>query len=161
LARGRGRRAPTWVPGLLARAPARVTPVITDVRATWARPWILAAVRAGILDVYPNHTFQPGAHVRRADLAMAATRTLELLAAQGDRRAREWQASAPAFSDLPRTHPAYPAAAHSVGAGVLSAPGDAFEPARLVTGPELLEAVSRLQRLAGPLAGRERRVREP
>lgn len=149
------------IPGLLARAPARATPVITDVRTAWARPWILAAVRAGILDVYPNHTFQPGAPVRRTDLALATTRTLGLLAAQGDRRAREWQAAAPAFADLPRAHPAYAAAAQSVGAGVLSAPGDAFDPARLVTGQELLEAVSRLQQLAGPLAGRDRRVREP
>lgn len=149
------------VPGLLARAPARVTPVITDVRSTWARPWILTAVRAGVLDVYPNHTFQPDAPVRRTDLATAATRTLELLLSQGDRRALEWQAAAPAFADLSPTHPAYAAAARSVGAGVLSAPGGAFEPARLVTGQELLEAVSRLQRLAGPLAGRQRMTREP
>ena len=41
-----------------------------------------------------------------------------------------------------------------VAAGVLAAPDGAFRPAALVTGRELLEAVARLQRLAGPLAGR-------
>jgi tetratricopeptide (TPR) repeat protein len=149
------------VPGLLARAPARATPVVTDLRATWARPWILATIRAGIIDAYPNHTFQPGAPVRRADLAAAAARTLGLLASQGDRRARDWQAAAPVFTDLPRSHPEYAAAAQAVGAGVLTAIDGAFEPARLITGQELLDAVSRLQRLAGPLAGRDRRTREP
>jgi tetratricopeptide (TPR) repeat protein len=145
------------VPGLLTRAPARATPVITDVRGHWARPWIVAVLRAGVIDAYPNHTFQPGGIVRRAELAMAAQRTLELLSSQGDRRAGQWQRAAPAFSDLPPSHPAYAAAAMAVGAGVLDGAGDTFGPTRPVSGQDVLDAVSRLQRLAGPLAGRDRR----
>jgi tetratricopeptide (TPR) repeat protein len=145
------------VPGLLSRAPARATPVITDLRSAWARPWILGAVRAGVIEPYPNHTFQPDAPVLRADLAQAVARTLDLLAAQGDRRALEWRMATPEFPDLPRDHPAYASAALAVGAGVLESASTAFEPTRTVTGQELLDAVSRLQRLAGPLAGRDRR----
>ncbi len=59
------------VPGLLARAPTRATPVITDLRGHWARPWIVATLRAGVLDAYPNHTFQPAGAVTRAELALA------------------------------------------------------------------------------------------
>ena len=44
---------------------------LEDLRGHWARPWILTAVRAGVLDAYPNHTFQPGAVVKRAELADA------------------------------------------------------------------------------------------
>ena len=145
------------VPGLLSRAPARSMPVLTDVRGSWARPWILATVRAGVLDAYPNHTFQPAGAVRRADVADAASRVLALLAAQGDRRAAEWQsagAGARPFTDLSPGHPAYRAAAVTVAAGVLEAPDGGFRPTALVTGRELVDAVARLQRLAGPLAAR-------
>lgn len=145
------------VPGLLTRAPARATPVITDLRGHWARPWIVATLRAGVLDAYPNHTFQPAARVTRAELAHAMTRALDLLAAQGDRRAEAWQRSAPQFIDVPPSHPAYRAVAQATAAGVLDAPGGEFAPTRSVSGHEVLESVSRLQRLAGPLAGRDRR----
>ena len=145
------------VPGLLARAPTRATPVITDLRGNWARPWIVATLRAGVLDAYPNHTFQPAGRVTRAELAQAVSRTLDLLAGQGDRRAEAWRRAAPEFTDLPREHPAYAAAAYATAAGVLDAPADGFASTRAVSGQELLEAVSRLQRLAGPLAGRDRR----
>ena len=145
------------VPGLLARAPTRATPVITDLRGHWARPWIVATLRAGVLDAFPNHTFQPAGVVRRAELAQALSRALDLLAGQGDRRADSWHRAAPEFTDLPREHPAYAAAARATAAGVLEAPVNGFAPTRVVSGQELLEAVSRLQRLAGPLAGRDRR----
>jgi tetratricopeptide (TPR) repeat protein len=142
------------IPGLLSRAPVRPTPVLTDVRDAWARPWILATVRAGILDAYPNHTFQPAAGLRRIDLADAVSRLLALLAAQGDRRASGWLTATQAFADLPADHPASRPASVSVAAGILDAPRGAFGPATPVTGRDLIDAVGRLQRLAGPLAGR-------
>ena len=145
------------VPGLLARAPAKATPVLTDLGTHWARPWILATLRAGVLDAYPNHTFQPAGRVSRADLAQAVGRTLGLLAAQGDRRAQSWQHSEAEFSDVPSAHPAYRAVAQATAAGVLSPVNGEFGPTRPVSGQEVLDAVSRLQRLAGPLAGRDRR----
>lgn len=143
--------------GLLARAPARPTPVITDLRGHWAQPWVLTAVRAGVMEAYSNHTFQPGGLVRRADLAAAVARAVELLAAQGDPRAAAWQQATPPFSDVAAGHPSYSAAAVAVASGVLEpAAGDAFEPTRPVTGGEVLEAIDRLRRLAGPLAAAER-----
>src|SRR5262249_56405535 len=33
--------------------------VITDTRSTWAAPWIMTVTQAGVMEVYPNHTFQP------------------------------------------------------------------------------------------------------
>lgn len=145
------------VPGLLARAPARATPVITDLRGHWARPFIVATLRARVLSAYPNHTFQPNGRVTRAELAQSVLAALDLLAAQGDRRSDAWRRAQPALSDLPPTHPAYTAAAQAIGAGVLDAPAGIFAPTRAVSGRDVLEAVTRVQQLAGPLASRPRR----
>jgi hypothetical protein len=40
---------------------------MTDDRGHWAQRWILDITRAGIMDVFPNHTFQPAGIVRRED----------------------------------------------------------------------------------------------
>jgi len=50
--------------------------LITDVRNHWASTWILAVARAGVMDPFANHAFQPRAVVRRTDLALAAGRLL-------------------------------------------------------------------------------------
>ncbi|HEY8535975.1 MAG TPA: tetratricopeptide repeat protein, partial [Vicinamibacterales bacterium] len=145
------------LPGVLARAPQRPTPVLTDLGDHWAQTWALGAVRAGVMDAFPNHTFQPDEVVRRADLATAAARVIQLLAVLGDRRADGWRQASVNFPDLPPEHPSHAAAAAAVAAGVMEpGAGGAFEPTRAVNGAELLEAVARLQRLAGPLASRDR-----
>ena len=54
---------------LLKRTDRTTAVVITDTRANWASPWILSVARADVMEVYANHTFQPAAPVRRADLA--------------------------------------------------------------------------------------------
>ncbi len=48
--------------GLFKRAPRRNAVVITDTRGSWAIPWIMSVTRVGVMEVYPNHTFQPGGH---------------------------------------------------------------------------------------------------
>ena len=58
---------------LLKRAPRANAVVMTDTRGSWAEPWILSVSRAGIMEAYPNHTFQPNAVVSRGDLAQAAS----------------------------------------------------------------------------------------
>ncbi len=63
---------------------------MTDTRGSWAGPWILTVTRAGVMEAYPNHTFQPGAVVRRADLAEAARRVLSLIAAEKPALASSW-----------------------------------------------------------------------
>src|SRR5947207_10197664 len=55
--------------------------LITDVRSSWASAWIMAVARAGVMELLPNHTFQPRTIVRRVDLAQAASRLLARIAA--------------------------------------------------------------------------------
>ena len=133
---------------LLRRAPAKPA-VVTDLRGNWAAPWIQSVTRSGVIDPFPNHTFQPDGLVRRADLAQAASRVLALIGSEKPKLAARWRDPRPKFSDVGASHLMYPAAARAVSSGVMAvAEGDVFQLARAVTGTEALEAVSRLEALA-------------
>jgi tetratricopeptide (TPR) repeat protein len=132
----------------LAGAEPPSTALITDVREHWAQRWIMDVARAGLMEVFPNHTFQPGQVVRRGDLAEVVSRTLDRAAARQPALAERWRGTPPAFADLPTTHVFYPAAARAVSAGVMSPdPGPAFVPSRVVAGPEAMATIDRLASL--------------
>ncbi len=94
---------------------------------------------------FPNHTFLPTAFVNRLDLASALSRALEKLAPESFGAVRG-SALRQEFSDLAPQNPDYNAAALSVSLGLLApAEGGAFEPRRIVTGPEATSAVAALR----------------
>jgi tetratricopeptide (TPR) repeat protein len=129
------------VPALRGKGGAD-TRVMVDISGSWAREYIASVVSLGIMDPYPNHTFQPGAVVRRADLARAVARALD--------RCRVPRAGAPAPVDMTPAHLDYAAVERTLGAGLmrLTAEG-AFEPWRAVTGREASAVVDALARLTG------------
>jgi tetratricopeptide (TPR) repeat protein len=134
---------------LLRRARGSNAVLMTDVRGSWAAPWIMAVARAGVMEAFPNHTFQPSGPVRRVDLAQAASRVLSLIAAEKPRLAAKWRDAHPRFSDVSPTHLAYAAAAQAVSAGVMSPlEGESFQLTRAVSGAEALDTVTKLQTLA-------------
>jgi tetratricopeptide (TPR) repeat protein len=137
---------------LLRRARSSSAVVLTDTRGNWAAPWILAVTRAGVMDAFPNHTFQPSAVVHRGDLAQASSRVLTLIAAEKPRLAARWNEARPRFPDVSPSHLSYPAAARAVASGVMSTvEGGAFQLNRPVTGAETLATVSHLEAFAkGP-----------
>jgi hypothetical protein len=117
--------------------------VAVDLGGSWAREYIARVLALGIMEPYPNHTFQPGATVRRVDLARAAARTLDRLGfARG---------AAPAPTDMSPSHLDYQAVERVLAAGLmgLSAQG-AFEPWRPVSGGEAIDVVDGVARLIGP-----------
>ncbi len=126
----------------LGRAGPGEPRVAVDIGACWARDYVARVLALGIMDVYPNHTFQPGATVRRVDLARVAARTLDRLG---------WSRSvAPEPVDMSRSHLDYDAVERVLAAGLmgLTASGG-FEPWRVVTGGEAIEVVEGLARLSG------------
>ena len=134
---------------LLKRTRRRTAVVITDMRGNWAAPWILAVARAGIMEVYPNHTFQPHGTVRRRDLAHAAARALALIAAENPRLGASWRDPRRTFTDLSPGHLSHSAASVAVEAGVMAAmPDGSFQLSRPVTGAEALAAVKKLEDLS-------------
>jgi tetratricopeptide (TPR) repeat protein len=126
----------------LAKVAAREPRVAIDISGSWAREHIVALLSLDILEVYPNHSFQPGAVVRRGDLARAAARVLDLF------RARVGNGAAP--TDMARANLYYDAALRVVGVGLMGlTPEGAFEPWRPVTGQEAVEVISGVARLVG------------
>jgi tetratricopeptide (TPR) repeat protein len=136
--------------GLLSARPGNEAPLITDARNSWAQPWIMSVARAGVMEPYANHAFQPRALVRRSDLAVAAARLLTAIGAQHPTSAKPWENARVNFSDLSPGHLAYPAASAAVAANVMKPSTDEeFQPSRPVTGAEAVEAITRLELLAG------------
>ncbi len=131
-------------PALLSGAPT-VQEVVTDTSGHWAHAWIADVVRAGVIDPFPNHTFQPDAPLRRLDLATVAGRLMRLWA-QSRPDVRAALAATPPIADVGARSQGYTAAAASVAAGVLGLrPGDRFEPNGGVSGAEAQHAVERLR----------------
>jgi tetratricopeptide (TPR) repeat protein len=141
------------LPGLIQSAPVRDVSVLTDIRGHWAERFITPVARAGIVEAYPNHTFQPRAVLRRVDLAQAAARLLALIAAEQPARAASWTGARGRFSDITAGHLAYSAASTAVAAGVMQPSADgAFQPTLVVTGADAVAAIDRLRSLASPIA---------
>ena len=134
----------------LERALSAVPPqqvVMTDSAGHWANPWITLVARAGIMDPFENHTFQPHLVIRRGDLATAVRRVVTM-AATTNPGLRARLAVQPKIADMPTTHLVYPAAAAAVASGVMQlVDGDRFDVNRDVTGAEAISAVERLQAL--------------
>jgi len=137
---------------LLQDGQHREAVLITDLSSTWAATWIAAVARAGIMEPYANHAFQPRAVVRRTDLAQAISRLLARVASANGAAGRSWSSARLEFADLSPAHLAYPAASEAVAAGVMQmGPDKTFQPSRPVTGGEATTAIDRLETLAGSL----------
>lgn len=132
---------------------------ITDVRGDWAASWILTVARAGVMEPFANHAFQPHTVVRRIDLAQAVERLLTRIAPLAPAAAKAWESTRWPFPDLAPSHLAYAAASTSVVAGVLTTgPDGSFQPSSVVSGAEAVEAIRRIEALAG-LAGSDKAQR--
>jgi hypothetical protein len=84
------------------------------------------------------------------DLAQTVARLLARTAVVNPAAAKSWESARLRFSDLSSGHLAYPAASAAVAAGVLPAgPGNSFQPSRPVTGAEAIDAVNKIEALAG------------
>lgn len=128
--------------------------VMTDIRGHWAESWILAVTRAGVLDPFTNHTFQPRTLVRRVDFAQAITRLLTKVAVVAPAQAKAWANARGRFTDIAAGHLAYSAASTAVAAGVITAaPDGSFQPSRVVSGAEAVEAIERLRTMANVSSG--------
>lgn len=127
----------------LSRVPGGTPPVAIDISGSWAREHILEALAYDIMTVYPNHTFQPAATVRRGDVARAVQRVLDLV--------NHPAAPAPALTDVSRGNLNFYPAARAVAAGLMElTPAGAFEAWRPVSGAEAAHILDGLVRLIGP-----------
>lgn len=135
------------LPTVLSRSPKHVTVVAIDARGSWAAAWILQVTQAGVMDVFPNHTFQPAATVKRSTLAEVVSRLLTLMSAEQGTDLSRWKAVAPPFTDVAKGSSGYAAAAMAVASGAMTAPANRFAASEPATGRDLVGAMTRLQQL--------------
>jgi tetratricopeptide (TPR) repeat protein len=135
---------------LLAAARTQPIPLMTDVRGHWAQRWILDVARAGVMEVFPNHTFQPGTTVRRADLARVVGLVYGRVQAADPAAAARWRGRTVEITDVAAGNAVREAADLAVEAGIIGLdPGGAFSAARAVSGQEAIAAIDRLAVLTG------------
>ena len=141
--------------GLLRDTRARDAGVITDIRTHWAASWIVTVARAGVMDPFSNHGFQPLTVVRRIDLAQVVNRLLGKVAEATPRQPHPWLTARLKFPDLAVGHVAYPAASAAVASGAMATGADnSFRPSALVTGQEAATAIARIASMVPAAAGR-------
>jgi tetratricopeptide (TPR) repeat protein len=129
--------------GALRRVGPGEVRVAVDLGGSWAREHVARVIALGVMDLYPNHTFQPGSVVRRVELARAAARALDRLGVP--------RAVAPAPADMSRSHLDFEAVERVLGAGLMGLTASSgFEPWRPVSGREAIEVVDGVERLAAP-----------
>lgn len=134
------------LPALLT--PQRPAVLITDARRHWAQPAILQVIRAGVLQEYPNHTFQPGAAVTRGDFAVVVNRILGMVGTRAPAAAQLWQDARLSFADVRPGNVLYVPISRTVASGVLApVDGGLFGARRALTGAEGVAAVTRLAQL--------------
>ena len=99
------------------------------------------------MPAFDNHTFQPGAALRRVDLAEAASSLLRLIA-RTHPALQARVAGRPMIADMSPSHLNYPAVAAAVSAGILPLlDGGRFDIERPVSGAEAIAAIDRLRAL--------------
>jgi tetratricopeptide (TPR) repeat protein len=121
--------------------------VATDIRGHWAAAWIGEVTAAGVMAPFADHTFRPGAPLRRVEMAEAVSVLLRMIATRRpDLQAQ--LARRPTIMDVSPSHLNYAAIAASVSTGVLplTAAGG-FDPERTVSGADAVAAIDRVRAL--------------
>jgi tetratricopeptide (TPR) repeat protein len=120
--------------------------IIVDSIHHWAQSYIQQTVNLGLIDLFPNRTFQPNLPITRLELAKAASRVLEILQSTGSKSIPSGEVVVP---DVSSGNVYYPIVAKSISAGVLSLDADGrFHGSRPVSGAEIISTVNRLKSLA-------------
>lgn len=120
--------------------------IIVDTLDHWAQPMIQRVVNLGIMDLYPNRTFEPATPVTRIELVRAANRILELLESSGLNPTRREPGPVP---DVSEDNIYYGMISMVLSSDVMSVDADGrFHPRRRVSGAEAVSVVNKLQALS-------------
>jgi Tfp pilus assembly protein PilF len=114
-------------------------PLATDIAGHWAKNWIEAVIKAGAMDVFPDHTFLPDDKINRSNYAMFIQNIL--LVVTGDPSlASKYFGTDSRFPDVNSTNFAYNAICLTVDRGIMKADAidGSFGPKNPVSGADAL-----------------------
>jgi tetratricopeptide (TPR) repeat protein len=119
--------------------------IATDISTSWAYEPIRRVLGAEILEVFPNHTFQPEAFVDRIYFSRALSAAVRKLTPDVYEAAKRSPRIGQKFSDLSGSNVNYESAALVISLGLLI-PGEdgGFEPFGLVSGADAVIAMEML-----------------
>ncbi len=119
--------------------------IATDINGNWAAQYIRKLLQLGVLEVFPNHTFQPETFVSRIDLARSFGAVLKLLNPSAYVTAKRSAGYDHLFTDVSTEYIYYEPAAVCASLGILQV-GDSgeFGFQGKVSGPDLVLAVAAL-----------------
>jgi tetratricopeptide (TPR) repeat protein len=127
----------------LSRYKSLNSSIIVDTFDYWGKNFVQKTVDLGIMDIYPNRTFQPNLPISKLELAKAASRLLEILETNEGINVPKTEIEIP---DVSPKNVYYPMIDQALSAGLLSLDADSnFHPARHVSGAEAISMVNRLQ----------------
>lgn len=126
---------------VLAETPVQ-PPIIIDISASWASKFILKVTSLGLLEVHPNHAFQPKRIVTRAELAEALYRTIQYLESSGHRFIHQIPPNIVQIHDVSPDHIYYQPISQILSYQVMELYADkTFRPDQPVPGPEAVKTI--------------------
>ena len=92
----------------------------TDIDGHWAKNWIVDVIKAGAIDIFPDHTFRPDEKITRANYAVFIQNIL--LAVTGDEKlATKYIGTPSRFPDVNASHYSYNSICLAVDRGIMKA----------------------------------------
>lgn len=118
-------------------------PIIIDISTSWATEFILQTTALGLLDIYPNHTFQPDKIVTRAQMAEILFRLVRYLRQRGYNFVQQMPPQSIEIADVSSDNFYYHPIVMMVSYDFMNlAGGRRFHPDRPVTGSEALQLMN-------------------
>lgn len=115
-------------------------PIIIDISTSWASNFILKATSLGLLEVFPNHAFQPKRNVTREDLAMTLLRVIHYLEGRGHRFIPQIPMEMIEIQDIPPDHYSYRTVLQILSYQIMELfPDKTFRPALTVSGADAVK----------------------
>lgn len=115
------------------------TPIIIDISTSWASKFILKMTSLGLLDIYPNHTFQPNKIVTRAEMAEILIRLIKLLKEKNHRFIQQFPPEKIYIADLSPNNYYYKSITQIVSYQIMDLSSDKkFRPDQPLSGQETI-----------------------
>ncbi|PID30970.1 MAG: hypothetical protein CR982_00470 [Candidatus Cloacimonadota bacterium] len=120
--------------------------VVTDIDKNWAKSWIEQVIENGVMEVSPDHKFNPDSKITRAEFATMLLRVLAIISNDESLYTKYFGESNSMFPDVRTDHYAYNAIAVCATRGIMKAEMDGrFGISNPVSGAEALLTIRNLQ----------------
>ncbi len=129
--------------------PSSQPPIIIDISTSWAVKFILKVTSLGLLQVYPNHAFQPKRDVTREELAAALLKAVRYLEGRGHKFIPQIPLDMIQIQDVASDHYTYRTITQILSFQIMELyPDQTFRPDQTVPGAEAVKTFDILLALA-------------